>query len=462
MLSESIRMTPLPSENPVFVVGVFRSGTSLLSSILNQNPQVALMYECDVWNFPQPLLSVRFRLNWTQRMEFYNQSLSRHRLLNAADPEGVAAIPNPLALYQTFARQKGARVCGEKSPSYCDRLEQLHRQYPQARFIYVWRNPLEVYRSVLKAGQTSRFFGKPGMLSRMIYLQEEAIRQAAVIEAGGARIFRLDYASLVDQTERVCRELSAFLEVPFDPKMLELNQADLSAIFTAPHHAFLRRGIIERQTYTEKLVSPRIARKLEGYRGRWERQQAAWLARPGPPPDHLPGALDRAWQQALGKTLTRYDALVRAAFEFLPLRWLQIYRLLKNWLMNPPAGGLDTKPASLLKEWRLHWPTILTAALLLFVVSIIHRHANPHLLFILFYAIPCTLLALVVNTRWASLFVVLAAIIAPIIQYDGDSDYRPAGIFAWNLLTRLILLEMAVLVIARIRRDFSEVGTKTS
>ena len=62
-----------------------------------------------------------------------------------------------------------ARLSGgiEKSPSYCSRLEQLHGLYPGAFFILVWRDPVEIYRSVLKAGQTSRFFGKPGMLSRM-------------------------------------------------------------------------------------------------------------------------------------------------------------------------------------------------------------------------------------------------------------------------------------------------------
>ena len=67
----------------------------------------------------------------------------------------------------------------------------------------------------------------------MIYQQEqEAICQARTrIERKGVRILWVDYAKLVDQTEAVCRELSAFLSVPFDPQMLELNKADLSAIY---------------------------------------------------------------------------------------------------------------------------------------------------------------------------------------------------------------------------------------
>ena len=177
--------------NPVFIVGIFRSGTSLLCSLLNQNPKVALMYECDIWNFPRPLLTHRFRHNWAERIEFYNRALSRHGLVSKNDLSALAGIHTPSDLYTAFGEKKNAVMCGEKSPFYCSRQEQLYRQYPDASFILVWRNPVEVYRSVLKAGQTSRFFGKPGMLSRMIYHQEQAIRQAERIEKKGARIFRV-------------------------------------------------------------------------------------------------------------------------------------------------------------------------------------------------------------------------------------------------------------------------------
>src|SRR5215471_2691173 len=119
----------------VFVVGVFRSGTSLLCSILNQNPGVALMYECDVWNFPSPLLNHRFRQNWAERIEFYNQALSRHNLISENDSTGLQKIRVPVDLYRAFAGMKGAAVSGEKSPFYCDRLVQLHGEYPGAAFV---------------------------------------------------------------------------------------------------------------------------------------------------------------------------------------------------------------------------------------------------------------------------------------------------------------------------------------
>jgi hypothetical protein len=444
----------MTNDQPVFVVGVFRSGTSLLCSLLNQNPQIALMYEADVWNFPRPLLRHRFKLNWAERIEFFNQTLSRHRMVLKNDLASLKNIHTPMDLYRTYGETKGAAISGEKSPFYGNRIEQLYHLYPNALFILVWRNPVEVYRSVLKAGQTSRFFGKPGMLSRMIYHQEQAIRQAARIERKGARIFRVDYASLVDQTEKVCREISAFLGVAYDARMLELNKADLSTIYRAPHHAYLRRGIIERQKYTEELVSPAVANKLERYRHRWERLQAGWLGAPAAPGQAEPGWFETLYHDLVGKALTFYDSLVRAGFEFLPLPWLRMYRLLKNWVINPPTGDADEK-TSLFRDFVEHWQTLFTAAALLTIVAFVQLHANPHLMFILFYGLPCALVALVVGNRWATLFVIASSVLPPLIQYDDDPEFRSGLIFTWNLFSRFILLEIMALTLGRIRLEFN-------
>jgi glycosyltransferase involved in cell wall biosynthesis len=442
----------MPDQNPIFVVGVFRSGTSLLCTLLNQHPKIGLMFEFDVWNFPRPLLNLRFRRNWAERLEFYNQSLSRHRLIPKNDYRGLEQIRTPLDLYRKIGERKGAVVSGEKSPFYCNRLKQLHKQYPNAYFIILWRPPVEVYRSVLKAGQKSRFFGKPGMLSRMIYQQEQLIRQTDDIESKGARVFRVDYASLVDRTETVCRETSEFLGVSFDPQMLQLNKADMSAIYSSAHHAHLRRGIIERQKYTEEFVPDGIVKKLERYRHRWELMQTEWLKISENSGQETPELMEFAYHTVAGKLWTYYDSLVRAGFEFLPLPWLRIYRLLKTWVVNPPSGSADEK-TSLANDLRQHWQTILIATLMFAVIAEIHSRANPHLLFILFYAIPCGLLALVVNLRWATLFVLASSFLGPTIQFEGDVDYQSSGVFIWNFLTRLILLEAFILILGRIRLE---------
>jgi glycosyltransferase involved in cell wall biosynthesis len=437
---------------PLFVVGVFRSGTSLLCSILNQNPELSLMFECDVWNFPRPLLAARFRRKWAERIEFYNEALSRHRLVKDGDFSPLEDIQTATDLYAAFGSLKGAKICGEKSPFYCDRLVQLHEHYPNATFIIVGRKPVEIYRSVLQAGRTSRFFGKPGMLSRMIYYQEQLIHQRAAIERAGARVFHVDYADLVEQTEKTCRELCRFLDVPFVPEMLALNRADLSTIYRAPHHAYLRRGVIERQKYDQDLVKPATAKKLERYEHRWKRLQMELQKQPAPPASAEPFHSELVWHYLLGRLLTFYDSLVRASFEFLPLAWLRVYRLLKNWVVNPPTGAMDEK-ISLRRDIQKHWGVVLLASIFFTVTVVAHLHSNPHLMFIPFYALPCGLLALLANLRWATLFALLASVVAPMVQYEGDTDYQGTFVVLWNGFGRFFLLETFILIVGRIRMD---------
>ncbi len=65
---------------PVFVAGMWRSGTSLFYALLNQNPQVALMYEDELPLLWPLFLSGKAKSDWPERWEFWNQAPSRHKI----------------------------------------------------------------------------------------------------------------------------------------------------------------------------------------------------------------------------------------------------------------------------------------------------------------------------------------------------------------------------------------------
>ena len=157
----------------MFVVGVFRSGTSLLYSLLNQHPDIALMYECDVWDFPGVGMRQRFSGDWLERQEFYNQALSRHRLIFGGKLNGLENIRTPDDLYRTHGQSKDARLWGEKSPVYAARLAQLTRQYPHGSFILIWRDPVQVYRSIRVAGTKNPVLPSSEYRNRLIFHQEK-------------------------------------------------------------------------------------------------------------------------------------------------------------------------------------------------------------------------------------------------------------------------------------------------
>ncbi len=253
------------SSNPVFVVGVFRSGTSLMYALLNQHPRIALMYECDVWGFPGLGGRQRFSGDWLERQEFYNQALSRHRLIFGGKLNGLENIRTPDDLYRCHSSSKDAQLWGEKSPVYAARLVQLARRYPQASFILIWRDPVEVYRSIRRAGQKSPFFRRPGMLHRLIYDHEKMVCEAGQLQRAGARIHHISYDDLVDRTEATCRATCDFLDVAFEQQMLNLQCADFSAVYQTANHEFLRRGVIERQNYSDATGRARRGRQVGAF-----------------------------------------------------------------------------------------------------------------------------------------------------------------------------------------------------
>ena len=445
--------------NPVFVVGVFRSGTSLLYSLLNQHPQVALMYECDVWDFPGAVGWRRFTGNWLERQEFYNQVLSRHRLIFGGRLNGLEAIQKPDDIYRCHGNSKDALLWGEKSPVYATRLAQLARQYPNGSFILIWRDPVAVYRSVLRAGKKTPFFRRPGMLHRLIFHQEKMIREAGQLEATGARIHHISYDDLVDRTETTCRATCDFLGIAFQAEMLNLEHADFSAIYQVPQHEFLRRGVIERQSFSDDLVPPAAAAKLRRFCHRWERLSGQRLGAPAKTDGGAETSVfERLYHRFIGSFLFGTENTKRLAFEILPMPWLRNYRLFKDWFFG---GAAQAERRSLRQQLAEHWPTIIISLGLLLGVGVVDHFTGPEISLAVFYALPVMALTIIVGRGWGSFVALLAAAAWSALQMDRNSwDPSSSAVLVWNTFMRFAILQIIVFLLDRIRRELAARNSK--
>jgi hypothetical protein len=228
--------------HPVFVVGFYRSGTSLLHALLNQHPAISLMYECDILKL-WPLAGSNFvRRDWLGRLEYWNQTLSRHRIpemsaVNVLDRRGAA-----LALYRAFAGHKGAMVIGEKSPYYHNCLPRLANDFPDARIIVLWRSPDEILRSIRKAAAGERFFARRDWPQRIEVGLRDMARGCRRLAEMGHSVHEVDYASLIGNQDQTLREICDFIGVEFDPRMASLEGADLSMLPAGEHHRNVRGG----------------------------------------------------------------------------------------------------------------------------------------------------------------------------------------------------------------------------
>jgi hypothetical protein len=211
---------------------------------------------------------------WPRRLEFFNQTLSRHgldeRLLITTKPGCEAA----LELYRQFAQRRGghARFVGEKAPAYHTRLPLLARMFPEARFVIIWRDPLECCRSALRAGKKNRFFAQRGMIDRILFGSEALARGVERLQRRKISLHEVVYDELVKDTEGELRRVCKFLGVAFAPDMLNLKDADVSALPPGEHHSKVRSGVIGKKPEGEDPLPVEFTCKCRRYSVLWRQR----------------------------------------------------------------------------------------------------------------------------------------------------------------------------------------------
>jgi hypothetical protein len=269
---------------PLFVLSVPRSGSSLLYTLLNQHSQIALLYEGDLPTM-QLFLWGQFRAGgWRERWEFWNQGPSRNGITIESLPESVPDLWEATRLaYQTVARRKQAKIWGEKTPHWYESPLHLAQKFPDASFIFLWRDLRGVMGSIARAAVTERANGEHAFRKLLnsperILLGNEDLKQACdVLKAQGRPVHEVDYEDLTASPSECMQQICRFLDVPFEEHMTSLEGADRSAVWGAgQHHALVRgdRIVGDRRPATD--LSPRLSAKISRYVCRWKNGYSEW------------------------------------------------------------------------------------------------------------------------------------------------------------------------------------------
>jgi hypothetical protein len=128
--------------NPVLLIGVARSGTTVLADLLGTHPQVANWSELNhLWDprgYPWEASDHSRPPDWADPHAFVRAWWSD------TPPEYRRAIRRALGVYQAFARRP---VLLNKSPMHTFRVTQMLEMIPEARFVYLVRDGRAVVNS---------------------------------------------------------------------------------------------------------------------------------------------------------------------------------------------------------------------------------------------------------------------------------------------------------------------------
>jgi hypothetical protein len=208
-----------------FIVGVMRSGTTLLRLMLDAHPELTIPPETKF--MPELIRATRNGaasaedamaplLASTRWPDFHlDEELMRARLRAAEplDPTKAMRI-----LYEAYAERIGKPRWGDKTPGHAQRMPRIARALPEARFIHLIRD------------------GRAGALSRRrraadpAPVAKHAKRWRARIRSTRRRARKVDhyleqrYEDLVTEPEPVLRRVCEFIELDFDPAMLSYHE----------------------------------------------------------------------------------------------------------------------------------------------------------------------------------------------------------------------------------------------
>lgn len=318
-------------EGPVFIISMMRSGSSLLYALLNQHPEVALTFEAELATLSAVFLKPKSRRDWPLRWEFYNQALSRHgiepRELSPADSFERAFE----SAHRRYAKAKGASIWGDKAPGHYDRMSRLAKQFPGSSFVIVWRNPMDVARSMARAaaGGASEFL-KPGIQTRALLGYKVLHDEYRALIRAAAPVHALSYEDLVRDPRASMESVCRFLQIRFDERILTLENADRSAVYEGAHHRTLRGDKIVNERERPEVLDAAWRRKIARYVRLWQRE-TGWPPYPQLKPEDTaePGWGERLPDRIRYAFWRLFDRFAAAVFSFAPLSLLRRYRAQK-------------------------------------------------------------------------------------------------------------------------------------
>jgi hypothetical protein len=222
------------TDPPVIVLGVRRSGTTLLRVMLDRNPALAVPDESYfvpqlACRHPTPVDPGAFAEDLRRLATLLEWGLSPEAVRARLRP-GMTTGEAIASIFEAYAAERGKERWGDKTPLYMQHLGVLERLFPDSRYVHLIRDGRDAALSFLSvpAGLMTEGWGHPSDAAG--FACQWATEVSAARDLGkrvGERYHELRYESLVADPDGELRAVCAFVGLEFDPAMLDyVGQTD--------------------------------------------------------------------------------------------------------------------------------------------------------------------------------------------------------------------------------------------
>ncbi len=219
------------AKTPVFITGLYRSGTTLLSRSLNANPKLFITFDnvhfmrfC--YNKFEPLNSKNILnlINDVSERLLERNNIKIDKKAIISDIQNFKKV-NYSIIYNSimkncFLKKKTKLIWGEKTNVAWGSIPNFLKMFPDGKCIFLLRDPRDVLCSFKKMTDNpwpnylDSIFASLGAFQYAEFLKKKISKK---------NLFILKYENLVNEPEKNLKKICKFIGVNYDKEMINLN-----------------------------------------------------------------------------------------------------------------------------------------------------------------------------------------------------------------------------------------------
>jgi hypothetical protein len=221
-------------QQPVFVVGCARSGTTLLAGLLGAHSRLSCGHEtefftglqianrgnrlCRAATWPEEAANYLFSIVHEKPIPDYF-GITRGEIisyLKQREPSCPAILES---LTETYMRRQGKQRWVEKTPTHLIHLREVRSHYPDAPLVRIIRDPRDVALSLLNVP-----WGPSSFAAAVLHWRYFDDLSSSLFKAD-RNCLSLRFEDLVTNPENELRKLCDFIGEEFEPDMMDTSQS---------------------------------------------------------------------------------------------------------------------------------------------------------------------------------------------------------------------------------------------
>lgn len=194
-------------DNPIFIMGCHRSGTSLLRRIINSHNQISCPPET---NFLPHYFNI------------LKDEASITGLSSILGPDNVreSILRQAFSHHEAFRISENKKRWADKTPQYVLEYDDILKYTPNnTQYIVIFRNPFDIAYSIYSRGWILEELDEDLLVNTCLYVTKVVNKLKEISDSENVHV--IYYEELVEDTERVCKALCRFLNEDWDSTMLK-------------------------------------------------------------------------------------------------------------------------------------------------------------------------------------------------------------------------------------------------